>query len=143
MDSKALRATILEAAKRQLGKPYKFGAEVNLDDPDPKEWDCSELVEWSYHQAGLHIPDGSYNQFQYCASTDDPHPGDLGFFRETREKNLAGRKIGEIYHVGIMVDNTRVIEARGRPMGTVLYRPVIAWREYVNFAGWRVHPNLM
>ena len=36
--------------RAQLGKPYRFGAEVKMDDPSPQEWDCSELVEWAYHQ---------------------------------------------------------------------------------------------
>lgn len=122
------RQKILSLAQSQLGKPYIFGIEVKLDDPDPKAFDCSEFVEWCYHGAGVKIPDGSKAQFEAMAPAEDPKPGDLGFFGDAERG---------IYHVGILFDDTRVIEARGEPYGKVIFRPVIAWREYKNFKGWR------
>jgi len=47
------------AALTQLGKPYRFGAEVRLEDPDPPAFDCSELVQWASARAGAPLPDGS------------------------------------------------------------------------------------
>lgn len=144
MDNGEIRKKIIQVAETQLGKPYKFGFQIaNLDEESPAAFDCSEFTRWAHHQAGLFLPDGSYNQYEFCATTDDPKPGDLGFFKETEEKNLGGRKIGQIYHVGIFFDNLRVCEARGRPFDKVLFRPVVAWREYKNFGGWRVHPKLV
>jgi cell wall-associated NlpC family hydrolase len=29
----------------QVGKQYIFGAEANPNDPNPRDFDCSELVE--------------------------------------------------------------------------------------------------
>lgn len=52
----------------QKGKPYIFGYEVDLDDPNPKAFDCSEGVQWTCAQ--LHIvpvmPDGAANQYEHC-----------------------------------------------------------------------------
>lgn len=143
MDNLEKRAKIIEAAKSQLDKPYIFGAEVDLKDPSPKAFDCSEFVQWCYAQAGIEIADGSFNQYDFTMSIDDPLPGDLGFFKERDEQNLHGRKVGEIYHVGIVVgDGIRIIEARGAPYNKVLYRPMAVWREFRNFGGWRRHPAL-
>lgn len=144
MDKEIVRKKIAEAAKGQLDKPYKFGFQIaNLDDPSPLAFDCSEFVRWAYHQAGLKIPDGSYNQYEFCVPTDTPKPGDLGFFKETRDVNDASRKVGEIYHVGMFYDNIRMVEARGKPNDKVIFRPMVAWRAFVNFGGFRAHPELM
>jgi thrombospondin type 3 repeat protein/NlpC/P60 family protein len=59
------RNAFLEAAKAQIGDPYKFGAETDLNDPDPKAFDSSELVQWAAAQAGVKIPDGSWKQYQF------------------------------------------------------------------------------
>jgi Bacterial TSP3 repeat/NlpC/P60 family len=59
------RNAFLDAARAQIGDPYKFGAETDLNDPDPKAFDSSELVQWAAAQAGVEIPDGSWKQYQY------------------------------------------------------------------------------
>ena len=43
----------LSSAADQVGDEFRFGAEVRMNDADPDEFDCSELVEWSAHQAGV------------------------------------------------------------------------------------------
>lgn len=47
---------IIEAAVSQLGKPYDYSAIVGLwlhrDWQDDRRWFCSELVAWSFQQAG-------------------------------------------------------------------------------------------
>ena len=112
----------------QLGKPYKFGAEVSMTDVDPKEFDCSELVEWAYAQFNVKVPDGSYNQFLESYPIGKPRLGDLGFFRKPS---------GEVYHVGIIMDDEYVLEARGDPFNKVILREIAKWEQFKNFAGWR------
>jgi cell wall-associated NlpC family hydrolase len=53
----------VEKALEQDGDSYVFGHEVNLDDPNPNRFDCSELVEWAAHQAGVKITDGAAAQY--------------------------------------------------------------------------------
>ena len=45
--------TFLQAALRQDGDTYVFNAHTEPTDPDPEEFDCSELVEWAAEQAGI------------------------------------------------------------------------------------------
>lgn len=128
-----LRDKIIKVAESQLGKPYIFGHEVDLDNANPDSFDCSEFVEWVFRQVGLHMPDGSFNQFPYTVAVDSPEPADLGFF---------GNEKG-IYHVGIVYDALKVIEARGFPYNKVIFRPLIAWTHFNHFKGWRSHPQLL
>lgn len=98
----------------QLGKRYIFGHEVRLDDPNPKAFDCSELVQWVFHWVyEKDFGDGSWNQHAIA------HPvyvrqyiiGDLFFLRS--------RLYRRINHVAIYVGDGRIIEARGRLYGVV------------------------
>lgn len=61
-------ATIVAKAMTQAGDPYDYGYEVNLQDPDPDAFDCSELVEWVCAQLGVSpkMPDGAANQHDFC-----------------------------------------------------------------------------
>jgi len=123
-----------QLALKQVGKPYRFGAEVNLNDPNPKAFDCSELPEYlTYRTAKVHIPDGSYNQ--YDASTPvhvkNLKIGDLGFYR----KPTGTRRI---YHVAPYVGYGQVVNAKGRRYGTI--KQSRAGFEGRNFVGWR-RPN--
>lgn len=43
----------LQAALAQNGNEYEYGAGRNLNDADPDEFDCSGLVYWAMHQAGI------------------------------------------------------------------------------------------
>jgi cell wall-associated NlpC family hydrolase len=55
----------LDVAQAQVGDRYVFGAEVDLDNPNPDKFDCSELTQWAAHQAGVTIPDGAAGQYRY------------------------------------------------------------------------------
>lgn len=55
----------VEVARQQIGTPYQFGAEADMKDPTPTAFDSSELVQWTAHQAGVDMPDGSWNQYRY------------------------------------------------------------------------------
>jgi hypothetical protein len=47
---------------------YRFGAEANPENPDPKLVDCSEAIEWSAARAGIRpkVPDGSQAQYNHA-----------------------------------------------------------------------------
>lgn len=50
---------LVKMASSMAGKPYIFGYEVRLSDPNPKAFDCSELIEWACYRLGVYFPDGS------------------------------------------------------------------------------------
>lgn len=61
-------AAIVAKAMTQAGDPYIFGYEVDLDDLDPKAFDCSELLQWVCAQLGVKpiMPDGAAGQHDFC-----------------------------------------------------------------------------
>jgi cell wall-associated NlpC family hydrolase len=81
------RTAFIDAARAQIGDRYRFGAETDLNDPDPSAFDSSELVQWAAAQAGIDLPDGSWKQYQFlhqsgsAVSVDDAlrTPGALVF----------------------------------------------------------------
>ncbi len=118
-----------EVLSQQIGKPYKFGAEVKNTEANPLEFDCSELIEWAYAQIGIKVPDGSFNQFEQS----DPIKsiaqfGDVAFFKKPE---------GAIYHVGLLFNCMSVIEARGKPYNAVKLTPIKEWLAHPNFTGFR------
>ena len=117
--------------RAQLGKLYRFGAEVRMDDPDPKEWDCSELVEWIFAQFGIKVPDGSWKQYEasYPITKEEARLGDLAFFKR--------KGADRTHHVGIVLDGENMIEARGEPYMRVILRPRKIWEKWQDFAGYR------
>lgn len=114
-DSEVEWSKLVRLGKQLVGKPYNFGEELNLKDPDVlhiKAIDCSELVEWLYAQVGLTVPDGSYNQFKVSKQVDgELRVGDLGF-KWDPETHV-------VHHVGIWLGDF-VLEAKGKAWGTVL-----------------------
>lgn len=136
-DSKINWARFVALSNQLIGKPYVFGAETNLKDPDPsniKALDCSEMVEWLYAQVGLAMPDGSYNQFKATVPVvGSPRIGDLAFkwVLETHS----------IHHVGVCIGPTHLIEAKGKSWGTIL-TPIKDFEQNIEFAGWRRHKDV-
>lgn len=138
-----IRKELVGIAEKLIGLPYKFGAEHNDMVKLPSALDCSEMVEWLYHCVGLKdMPDGSQAQFYHTLPTDFPLCGDLAFFGRDGDSN-------QIYHVGMVFDNERIIEARAYDAtatfetGKVIFRPRLNWEKYKNFCGYRVHPKLV
>jgi len=128
---------VVAVSKAQLGKPYKFGAKWDLKDPEPKgPIDCSGFIRWTWAQVGIAVPDGS--QFQYDASCPivQPRPTDLGFFKALGK---------DCHHVGMILDDVNVIEARGLQKdaagnmvyNAVILRPRVKWEAWREFTGWR------
>jgi len=137
---------LIALGRRLVGKEYNFGAEVNLNDPDPdhiKALDCSELTQWLSAQAtsvdgkkiDLGVPDGSQNQAKVCQrvqglSSEFPEKlliWDFGFKWIPETKS--------IHHVGVYIGNDIVLEAKGRDFGIVL-TPVIRFMASTHFAFW-------
>lgn len=99
-------AAIAEA-RRQLGKPYRWGA------AGPDSFDCSGLTLWAWRAGGRSLPHSSRAQF--AATSRVPlsqiQPGDLVFYGTP------------IHHMGIYVGGGQMIEASqtGTP---VRYAPI-------------------
>lgn len=111
----------------QVGKRYIFGHEVELSDPDPLAFDCSELVQWLFWQLGFKdVPDGSYNQYDYSKPVVERMPLDLGFYRNDQG----------VHHVGISYDDIWVVHAKSTVSG-VVKEPVWKFEEVKDFSGWR------
>ncbi|GHJ42947.1 hypothetical protein Cs7R123_02890 [Catellatospora sp. TT07R-123] len=92
--SKLAATAAIAFAKRQLGKPYGYGA------TGPNSYDCSGLTQAAYAYAGVGIPRTSQDQWARSAHVSQAalQPGDLVFY------NSAG-------HVALYVGNGQVIEA--------------------------------
>lgn len=88
-------AAAVAEAKKQLGKPYEWGA----DGPD--SFDCSGLTQWAWKAGGRSLPHSSVAQ--YGATTrvpvSDVQVGDLLFYGSP------------IHHVGIYAGDGQMVEA--------------------------------
>lgn len=85
----AVNKTVVATAKKQLGKPYVWGAE------GPKTFDCSGLVMFSYAKAGRTTPRVAADQFAAARLIPASRavPGDLVFYHDS---------VGHVFHVGIV-----------------------------------------
>jgi cell wall-associated NlpC family hydrolase len=88
-------------AKKQLGKPYVWGAE------GPDAFDCSGLTMQAYAHAGIQLDRVTRQQW-----TDGKHvplskakPGDLLFWSH-------GSSVASIHHVAIYLGHGKIIEAQ-------------------------------
>ncbi len=86
-------AAAVRAALSRLGRPYVWGA------TGPDRFDCSGLVQWSYHQAGVQLGRTTYDQIDdgFAVPRSQIQPGDLVFPH-------AG-------HVQMAIGNGMVVEA--------------------------------
>ncbi|MDP1793232.1 MAG: NlpC/P60 family protein [Acidimicrobiales bacterium] len=85
-------------AKRQVGKPYKWGGS------GPENFDCSGLTSWVWREGGKSLPHSSRAQYSATSrvSVNDIAPGDLTFY---------GKSVSGIHHVGIYVGGGQMISA--------------------------------
>lgn len=97
----------------QAGDPYVFGAEASGSDPNPRAFDCSELIEWACARVGVKFVDGSVNQINACARAGREIPLAQGI--RTRGAVLFRR--GNPNHIAVSLGDGRTIEARGRAYG--------------------------
>jgi cell wall-associated NlpC family hydrolase len=114
-------------ALAQDGDKYVFGHEVDLNDHNPNTFDCSELVQWAAHQAGVDVADGSWLQYAqaHTAGTtmtvaDALHtPGALLFSFSSDPLTSGGRP--EHAHVAISLGDGRTIEANSPKNGVGIF----------------------
>jgi cell wall-associated NlpC family hydrolase len=115
--------TFLDSALAQTGDDYVFGHEVALNDPNPAVFDCSELVQWAAHRAGVEVPDGSWYQYLSLQQRGSAipveqaihTPGALLFSFSSPPHSGGGRPSQA--HVAISLGDGRTIEARGSSYG--------------------------
>lgn len=128
--------------RRQIGKPYVLGAEANLSDPNPPKFDCSELVQWSYAQAMVTIPDLAATEYDVTKPfTGSPKTGDLVFLKNNPAR---WNRVGHVAIVSAKLSNGdfEVIEARGRAFGVV--RTTLSyWKNRRYYAGIRRYPKFV
>lgn len=102
-------------ALTQAGERYVFGAEANLSDPDPRAFDCSELVEWAAAQVGVRFVDGSSNQIAAIERAGRV----ISVEQAMRTRGALLWKPG---HIAISLGDGRTIEARNSRVGVVVGR---------------------
>ena len=91
-------------ARKQLGKPYRFGA------AGPAAYDCSGLTLSAWRAAGVSLPRISQQQYRVgrAVAKSDLQPGDLVFFYD------------DLSHVSLYAGNGMILDAP-RPGKTVRY----------------------
>lgn len=118
--------TFVQAALNQVGDRYVYGHDVDLADPNPTTWDCSELTQWAAHQAGVEFGEATY--IQYLDLKDRGATMDVDQALQTRgallftfssEPTPGGGRPGNA-HVAISLGDGRVVEAANPDDGVVI-----------------------
>lgn len=98
--------------QKQVGKKYIYGAEAKGTDPDPKAFDCSELIEWACYQVGVKFVDGSSNQKAACKPIS-----------VAEASKIRGALLFFPGHVVVSLgDGNGTVEARGKQYGVVNHK---------------------
>jgi gamma-D-glutamyl-L-lysine dipeptidyl-peptidase len=93
---------IIETAMLYLNSPYLWGGKT------PFGIDCSGLTQMVYKLSGIKINRDAAQQAEQgetLSFVEEAEPGDLAFFDNDE---------GRIVHVGIVMDNNRIIHASGK-----------------------------
>jgi hypothetical protein len=117
----------VQEALAQADDRYVFGQEARLDDPNPTAFDCSELVQWAAHQAGVDVPDGSWLQYYQqlqrqggAMSVEQAlHTRGALLFSFSSSPDGSGRP--STAHVAISLGDGRTIEARNSRDGVGVF----------------------
>lgn len=129
------------SAVEMLGSPYLLGAKWAPGTPCAAlrgPVDCSGFARWVLANAGIAVPDGSYNQIAVCTRLPEdqqanPPALSLGFYQAPGA--------AAVDHVVVSVGTGVVIEARGAPYNCVLLRPAAAWSAQKGFLGYYAPPK--
>lgn len=103
-------ARFVSLALAQAGDRYQWGAEAS--GPNPRSFDCSELVEWAAGRAGIspRVPDGSANQKAHCQRHRT-------MISSTTARGTKGALLFAPGHVAISLGNGKTIEAMNPAQG--------------------------
>lgn len=111
----AYAADFIRVLRTQIGDPYIWAREVNLNDPNPHGFDCSEYTEWGVHRIGLYLPDGSSAQHSYCK-----RKGTIISVRKALATQ--GALLWHPGHIAVSVGNSKSsIEAKGKAYGVGVF----------------------
>ncbi|WP_435525792.1 NlpC/P60 family protein [Chryseobacterium indoltheticum] len=97
-----IRESIALTAKEFLNIPYLWGGKSFF------AVDCSGFVQLVYKIHNVKMPRDTYQQAEVgeaLSFVEESQPGDLAFFENSE---------GKIIHVGIMLDNQKIIHASGK-----------------------------
>lgn len=119
------QATLLSHAKKNLGKPYKYGAKPS---EAPKVFDCSSFTQYLYKKIKIPLPRTALDQASVGTVVDPRHQtlqiGDL-LFTKGKWGHYNPEFPGGIGHVGIYIGNERIMSAKhafvkGKEAGRVI-----------------------
>ena len=131
---------VIYKAQQQLGKPYIYGSGYK-NVADPKGFDCSGLVYWSFKQIGITMQDSAYRQ----GYKDTDKTGKIKIKKITSMSQL---KRGDVVcfntvedgandlvdHTGIYLGNGKFIHASSTGKGVITstlnsgyYKKVFSW----------------
>jgi len=99
---KSLVSSIIEFSKSYINAPYLWGGK------SPFGIDCSGFVQVVFKMNGIHLSRDASQQAkagENVSLLDEAHPGDLLFFDNEE---------GAITHVGILLENKKIIHASGK-----------------------------
>ena len=94
--------TAVQAAREQIGQPYKSGGESRSEGG----FDCSGLTYYAWQQAGVTLPRSSSAQYTWATKIKkaDLQPGDFVFYSSSKSAS-------NISHVALYAGNGKIIQA--------------------------------
>jgi hypothetical protein len=113
---------------RQTGDSFHFGVELDLADPDPTVFDCSEFVEWGCTQLKLTpaMPDGCWVQANHCHRHGLVIPVEralwtVGALLFVFSSDPFEAESPRDVHVAVSLGNGMTIEARSKKRGVGVF----------------------
>ncbi|MBV7439860.1 C40 family peptidase [Weeksellaceae bacterium TAE3-ERU29] len=96
------REEIIAIAKNYINVPYLWGGKSNFG------IDCSGLIQQVFKYSGIRLPRDANQQAlkgEMLGFVEEALPGDIAFFDNEE---------GKIIHVGLIIENKRIIHAHGK-----------------------------
>jgi cell wall-associated NlpC family hydrolase len=97
---------------QQVGKQYIYGAEASASEPNPRAFDCSELIEWACARIGVSptFPDGTDGQEAHCRNNGT-------IISVADAVNLKGALLFQPGHVALSLGDGSTVEAMNSARG--------------------------